>query len=274
MNIIIDWYKKRGLSLKEVRNLNKELKLPKERLSKFARPIRKDTVREAISWPKGLNQEERITPKLYTVNNYTIGVAKPGKEAAINYKGCRNYKTGEKTNNQNDMLPLVLEGKNQTKSLTFQEIFERIEHLMHSNLLGLDLLGCIIFRNAFMLDHKKDKNGCWRYNIPKYVVQKLEKRMPRIKEYPLKVFLYFLEVLALNEDVKMYTLGHDKFKDYGRINTLLTFAHLIAVFLNRRSLSRFAGTFARPPSGIAALPKTKGGQYFPLLSREFIQTKL
>ncbi|MDP3990703.1 MAG: hypothetical protein Q8P63_00110 [Candidatus Nealsonbacteria bacterium] len=62
--------------------------------------------------------------------------------------------------------------------------------------------------------------------------------------------------MALNEDVKVHTLGYEDAQyDYGRINTLLTFAHLIAVLLNRRSLARFAGAFARPPSGMASIPK-------------------
>ena len=81
--------------------------------------------------------------------------------------------------------------------------------------------------------------------------------------------MYFLDILALNEDVKMHTLGHEGAKhDYGRINTLLTFTHLIAVLLNRRSLAKFAGMFARPPSGMAPIQKTeKGGifEVFPLL---------
>ena len=85
------------------------------------------------------------------------------------------------------------------------------------------------------------------------------------------VFLYFLDVLALNEDVKMHTLGYENARyDYGRINTLLTFAHLIGVLLNRCSLAKFAGAFARPPAGMAPLPKIKGlFETFPLLSPNF-----
>ena len=97
-----------------------------------------------------------------------------------------------------------------------------------------------------------------------------KKRLPKIGDVPTDVFLYFLDILALNEDVKVHTLGHKNAKhDYGRINTLLTFAHLIAVLLNRRSLAKFAGAFARPPSGMAPIPKTEKGnvfESFPLLS--------
>ena len=58
-------------------------------------------------------------------------------------------------------------------------------------------------------------------------------------------------------------------QDYGRINTLLTFSHLISVLLNRRSLAKFAGSFARPPSGMAPIPKTKAHEFLPLLSLDF-----
>ena len=96
----------------------------------------------------------------------------------------------------------------------------------------------------------------------------LEKRISLVTEIPIRVFLHLLVVLSLNEDIKMYTLGYDDLRqDYGRINTMLTFAHLIAVLLNRTPLSKFAGAFARPPSGMAPMPKTKGAiECFPLLS--------
>jgi hypothetical protein len=225
-------------------------------------------VNEALSFEKGPSQQDRRITSLYRFGEYSIVIAKPGKEAHPTYKGCRHYITGEKTNNPNDMLPHILKsGKKFDKDLTFEEVFTRIEHLMHADLLGLELIGSLLFRAAFMLDHSKNHNGNWRYTPPNNVIKILEDEVPFISELPTHIFLHLLEVLSLNEDVKMYTLGYDDFKrDYGRINTLLTFAHLIAVFLNRRSISKFAGSLARPPSGIAPLPKTKAPIYFPLLS--------
>ena len=89
----------------------------------------------------------------------------------------------------------------------------------------------------------------------------------------IKIFLHFLEILSLNEDIKTSYGGYSDFKkDYGRINTLLTFVHLITVLLNRRSLAKFAGNFARPPSGMAPIPKTERGGIFksyPLLNPDF-----
>jgi hypothetical protein len=264
-------YKKLKISEEKLRLLNKELKLPDVRLTPFARQRRIDAFNEAINLESGPSQEERKITILYEIDGYQIGVAKPGKEAAPDYKSVRHYKTGEKTNNPNDMLPLVLkDGKKIGKNLTFGEFFEEIEHLMHSDLFGLEILGTLLFRAAFMLDHKENNDGKWRYHIPEETIKELESRIPKIDNVPCRVFLHLTEILSLNEDVKVHTLGYEGFQyDYGRTNTLLTFVHLIAVLLNRRSLSKFAGSFARPPSGMAPIPKIKGiFDSFPLLSPE------
>jgi len=269
-------YKKLGVKPKVLNLINDKLKLPNERLTVFARPRRLEALQEAIDWKKGPNQQNRIVTKLYSIDTYSIGVAKPGKEAAPNYKGCRHYITGKKTNNPNDMYPLVLKsGEKIGKNLTFEDMFEKIEELMRADLFGLELMGMFIFRAAFMLDHEKNKKGKWRYCPPEIIVDFLEKSIPSISEFPTRVYLHFLEILSLNEDVKVYTLGYsDCRRDYGRINTLLTFANLITVLLNRRPLFKFAGSLARPPSGMSPLPKTKATEYFPLLSPDWEQTAL
>lgn len=261
-----------GLSQKDVSIINQELSLPVDiKLSPFAKPRRIDFLREAISWPKGKSQEKRKITELYKSGNFIVAVGKPGKEAAPAFKR-RHYITGAITNNPNDMNPFVMRGgKKVGNDLTFSELFEQIEHLMRADVVGLELLGMLIFRMAFMLDHKKDDNNHWRYIPPEKSLAILKKRLPEVGDIPVDVFLYFLDVLALNEDVKMHTLGHEDARhDYGRVNTLLTFAHLVAVLLNRRSLAKFAGAFARPPSGMASLPKIKGlFETYPLLSPDF-----
>ena len=275
-NKILQQYKKSGISSETLSVVNAELKLPNVKLTPFARPRRIEALNEALKWEKGPTQENRIVTKLYSIGEYTVAIAKPGKEAAPDYKGARHYKTHEKTNNPNDMLPHILKsGKQVDKNWTFVVMFEKIEELMHSDLFGLELIGMLLFRAAFMLDHKKNIQGNWRYEPPKKVLEILEKILPVVGGVPVKVFLHFLEVLSLNEDVKVHTLGYtDLPQDYGRINTLLTFTNLIAVLLNRRSLAKFAGTFARPPSGMAPIPKTKVAEWFPLLSADFSQKKI
>ncbi len=272
-----NFYLELGIPLKELSTINKELALTAGlKLSSFARPRRVEMLREAISWPKGKNQENRRITKLYKVGDFEVTVGKPGKEAASDFKR-KHYITGKTTNNPNDMNPSIFErGKKIEEDLTFSDMFEKIEHLMRADTFGLEVLGMLIFRMAFMLDHKKDKNGSWRYTPPKNSLRSLIKRIPKINNVPTEVFLYFLDVLALNEDVKMHTLGHENAQhDYGRINTLLTFAHLIAVLLSRRSLAKFAGAFARPPSGMAPLQKTEAGglfEVFPFLSPDFLKS--
>ena len=97
----------------------------------------------------------------------------------------------------------------------------------------------------------------------------LKKRIPQVGGVPVDIFLYFLDVLALNEDVKMHTLGYENAQhDYGRVNTLLTFAHLVAVLLNRRALAKFSLAFAYPPFNQSPLPHTTKNisAIFPVLS--------
>ncbi|MBI3046463.1 MAG: hypothetical protein HYY86_02950 [Candidatus Harrisonbacteria bacterium] len=267
------FYLKLGLSEKDILALNKELSLLAGlKLSPSAKPRRIEMLQEAIRWPKGKNQEKRKITELYKSGDFIVAVGKPGKEAAPAFKR-KHYITGKITNNPNDMNPFVMRGgKKVGNDLTFAELFEQIEHLIRADLLGLELLGMLIFRMAFMLDHKKDLKGKWRYIPPEKSLAMLKKRLPKVGDIPVDIFLYFLDVLALNEDVKMHTLGHENARyDYGRVNTLLTFTHLIAVLLNRRSLAKFAGTFARPPSGMAPLPKIKGlFETYPLLSPDFV----
>lgn len=266
------FYLELGLSEKDILIINQELSLPVGiKLSSFAKPRRIDFLREALSWPKGKSQEKRKTTELYKSGDFVVAVGKPGKEAAPAFKR-RHYITGAITNNPNDMNPFVMKNNKKVgNDLTFAELFEQIEHLIRADVIGLELLGMLIFRMAFMLDHEKNPKGRWRYVPPEKSGAILKKRLPEVGNIPVNVFLYFLDVLALNEDVKMHTLGHENAQhDYGRVNTLLTFAHLVAVLLNRRSLAKFAGAFARPPSGMAPLPKIKGlFETYPLLSPNF-----
>ena len=261
------------ISEKDILAINTEMALPVGvKLSPFARSRRVEMTAEAIGWPKGKSQEKRKITEIYNVDDFVVAVGKPGKEAAVDFKR-KHYITGVITNNRNDMNPFVMKsGKKVGNDLTFEAMFEQIEHLMHADMFGLELLGMLIFRMAFMLDHQKNTQGNWRYIPPSQSMLVLNKRLPKVGDVSAEIFLYFLDVLALNEDVKVHTLGHENAKyDYGRVNTLLTFAHLISVLLNRRSLAKFAGNFARPPSGMAPMPKIKGiFETFPLLSPDFL----
>ncbi len=260
------------MSKKNILAVNKELSLTTGlKLSPSARPRRIEALKEAINFPRGQSQEKRKVTEIYKSGDFVVAIGKPGKEAAPDFKR-KHYITGKTMNNTNDMNPFVMKGNKKVgNDLTFGALFEQIEHLMRADVFGLELLGMFIFRMAFMLDHYKNQKNQWRYIPPKISLAILKKRLPEVGGVPIDVFLYFLDILALNEDVKMHTLGHENAQhDYGRVNTLLTFAHLVAVLLGRRSLAKFAGAFARPPSGMAPLPKIKElFGTFPLLSPDF-----
>ena len=94
--------------------IHNKLKLPDERLSKIARPRRVAALEEAIDWPNGPDQDNRVTTSLYRIGKYELGVYKPGKEAAPDYSNIQHYKAcpccgGSKsnTNNPNDMRPFI-----------------------------------------------------------------------------------------------------------------------------------------------------------------------
>lgn len=260
---ILKEYEDLGISKNELISLNQMLKIPEKKLTSNATEKREKYVKEAISWKYGKDQQNRVITIVYDFGDWKVAVGKPGKEADSNYKGFRNYKTGIKGNNPNDMNPHILHnGKKIEKDLTFQKIFEEVEKMKRADLFGLEVFGMLIFRMAFMLDHKEDSNGNIRYSPDKKLLEILEKRIPEISEKKIKPFLFYLDILGLNEDIKVNEGGHGLSEDYGRINTLLTFAHLIAVLLNRRPLFKFAGQFSRPPTGMAPIPKTRRGGIF------------
>ncbi|MFX1486395.1 MAG: hypothetical protein ACFFBS_04785 [Promethearchaeota archaeon] len=250
------------------RKIRDALKIPSElRLNKFSAPRRKQSIEEAKSWPKGLSQSSKTYQNLYVIGENKVCLGKPGKEAAPDYKQCTT-KDGVQTNNPNDMFPVIFLGQNRLRrSLTFEDMFGLLLEMGKKSEFALELMGSLLVRNAFMLDHKETEPGIWRLSPPTVVIDRIRMLVPEVGEIPLDVLLYFTDVIALNEDVKYSTLGYDTVNQaYGRRNTLLTFAHLTAVLLKRASLARFAGSFARPPPGIAALSMKKALEAFPLLS--------
>ena len=252
------------------------LKIPEKKNTSNATEKREKYVKEAISWKCGKDQQNRITTIVYDFGDWNVAVGKPGKEADKNYAGFKNYKTRLKGNNPNDMNPHILHnGERIEKDLTFPEIFEEIEKMKRADLFGLEIFGMLIFRMAFMLDHKEDSDGNMRYSPNEKLLEILEKRIPEIsKKKKIKPFLFFLDILGLNEDIKVDEGGYGLSQSYGRINTLLTFTHLIAVLLDKISLYKFVGQFSRRPVGMAPIRKTRRGGIFesyPILDPLFLE---
>jgi hypothetical protein len=234
-----------------------ELQLPKGDLGPLSRRRQTESVAEAIAFPVGTRGAQAFT-RLIGVRGYEVGVRKPGKEA--DWEPPRT--------NPNDMLPTIrFNGEVIEYAPGFTAIFEVLQDLgVGRNTLALELIGCLLFRSAFMLDHEEMEPACWRYVPPASVVADIEKWTPTAADLPIQVFLHLIEALALNEDVKYKTLNYDIQKGYGRRNNLATCAHIVAVFLGRASLVKFAGSLARPPSGVAPITRVGAEAAFPLLA--------
>ena len=129
------------------------------------------------------------------------------------------------------MTPVInIDNSRFPKNLTFDDIFQVFEEFIHEeNLNLLEVIASLMFRQAFMLDHKK-KDGVWRLKIPDATANYLKSNRPHINDLPILAFFYFLKVLALNESVKYFSIGHSIKGGVGRQNNLLTYCNLIAVF--------------------------------------------
>lgn len=229
---------------------------------------RLDSVNEAISWPSGKYQNSREQTPVFVSGDYKVVLSKPGKEAAPDYVRCR-YKDGHIGNNPNDMRPeILLNGTKFGTNATFRDVFYEIQLLHDKSKEGLEILGYLLGRSAYMADHVEIKPTIWRYNPSSGIIDELRNKIDGIYGVPPLIFLHYLNSLALNEDVKYHTLGYDITKDTGRRNNLLTCVHLIGVFLDKISIVDFAGSFSRPPSGISAISQRKMREIFPLLDEQ------
>lgn len=224
-------------------------------------------VLEAKGWPHGTSQVNKTYQTIWTGKQYEVRLGKPGKEAEPSYDKCR-YKDGHKGNNPNDMWPCIWDGKRiLEKSATFTDVFDELQALIRVEPICLELIACLLFRSAFLIDHVDIGGGRWRYHPPRHVVELISKYAPSAFGVPIETFLHYLDALAWNEDVKYHTLGYDITKGgTGRENNLLTCVNIIGVFLDKIPLSKFAGAFARLPVGISAISRKKALETFSLLN--------
>ena len=179
---------------------------------------RKKRILEALSWSKGtlenpLRHIVTVLPK-----DIEVYFLKPGKEADPN----------RKRTNPHDMTPIVGEA---ARRLKFDEIWADILRISSADFEGFKAFLTLIYRNAYMLDHKEIKPGIIRYEPAESIVKTVEimeeMSSPGLK-FGLMGLLNFLDILGWNEDVKYHVeSGRPEFKgkyalDVGRINTLLT----------------------------------------------------
>ena len=269
----IDWKRIYSeLHLVEERGLIKQSRLPRqamlEEARKWPRGDLPDYCSEVPSIKSGVR--EQVHTVIYQSNELEIGIFAPGKEASNKsttkaYVGDRGPKP-----NHNDMLPIITVDGNRIDDidLTFGQMFDILGKCAKKSEEGLLILSAMFYRNGFCLDHTIN-NGTVRLHIPAYSLLVLKKEISHIGEIPVEAFIYFMDVLAMNEDAKVHALGRVKFERYGRTNTLLTFTHVIAVLIGRVSLAKLCGSFSRPPSGMAPITdKDARGEIFRLLEEK------
>ena len=235
---------------------------------KKSRAPRKGLLEEMVSWPRGdlVNYSEDVPSKksgrldqiyteIYESDGLQVGVLAPGKEAS-NDSDTKSYvHSREKKPNHNDVLPVVKNnGKREREvDLTFEQMFEQLVKGAGNSPDGLLIFSAMMFRNGYCWDHHEQTDNVYRLIIPSYSLSVLKELIPKLGDYPIKTQLYFLDVLATNEDAKVHALGFDKFEQYGRPNTLLTFSNICAFLLGVVSLGKLCGSFARFPRGMAPI---------------------
>lgn len=224
---------------------------------KAAQPLREKSIDDAVALEKGLSRRDMKYHILWKDGGYEVGVGKPGKEA----------ERAENTN-INDMWPYVKKDELIfEKSATFDDIFYELEKLKDEKDSSLYLLGCLFIRSAKMLDHQIEHERVV-YKPPASALEKISNEIPTLLDFPIEVFLQYLDAIALNEDVKyqrrLNKSGKPYGKDAGRPNNLLTCAHLIAVLLGRASVVSFATGFTKK-RGVSPIEARQIEQIFPQL---------
>jgi len=78
------------------------------------------------------------------------------------------------------------------------------------------------------------------------------------------VFLHLIEAIALQEDVKYFTLNGSTLKaNQGRTNNLITTAGVIRYLSHLEPISWLVGGLSRNPPGVLSLSQEDLRKYFP-----------
>lgn len=191
-----------------------------------------------------------------------VGVGKFGKEYYVN---TISWKNGTKGNNPNDMRPFVcIDGEMREFDSSFDHIFHFFQDVSKINDKALEVLGCLMYRNAFLIDHK-EINGILTYCPPQEAINYLNTVIPIYDGISIEAYLHYMEAIAWNEDVKYDTLGYDVHSGIGRQNNMLTYAHIISIFMGVGSIAKLCSQFSRPPIGVSAIPQSVAKEAFPWL---------
>jgi exosome complex RNA-binding protein Csl4 len=184
-------------------------------------------IEEAIAFEGGTIEN----PKKHLISSLPNGKEayffKPGKE------------TLRKVSNVHDMSPNVgINGISETKSWAFENIWEYLIKISIISQSTFKKVLVLLYRNCFLLDHQEIEEGKLRYlpskeisdyinNIEAFVLKDGFMDKFRTKEIGLLEYLYFIDLIGWNEDVKYHIVeGKPDFIKYdkkvGRANTILS----------------------------------------------------
>ena len=247
------------------------LEFPEGSLGTFSKQRRIDSIVEAINWPKGSSQKEQVHNPVYEFSDndgirWVVSLCKPGKEAFL-----------DKKNNPNDMFPRISrDSEDVVYNQFFAGIWEIIENIgRHPNgKHAVELIGRFIAAASYMICHAEISPGIWRISEARdmklffedldYEVRQTTVKLPG--DMPIKAFLYLIESIALQEDVKYFTLEGNRYADKkGRVNNLLTTAAICRYITGAEKISWLVGGLSSTPPGVFSITQTKLREYFPPL---------
>lgn len=248
----------------------KSLALPinfgKRDYTQLIRQKRLDLINEAISWQGDTQQGSFIYQWLWYSGDHSnrVGLGKYGKEYYLN---TIKWKNGNVGNNPNDMRPTIEQnGAIKEFDGSFEHVFRFFQDAYKKDENALMVLGCLMVRGAFLIDHQRNTDGHYRYNPPLDVMDYLNNTLHEWDGISIDTYLHYLDAIAWNEDVKYHTLGYDILSGIGRQNNLLTYAHIIAVLLGEAELYKLCANFSRPPVGVSPITKKLALKAFPNLN--------
>jgi hypothetical protein len=188
---------------------------------------RAQLIEEAIRFPQGTYSEQVKTVTSTLPNGKEAYFLKPGKE------------TLRRTPNIHDMSPNVgLNNHSDTDKWAFEQIWEYLIKISIIQQAAFKKVLTLLYRQCYFVDYNLN-NGAYRYspskeileyinNLDKFVLKDGFNERFKTSEIGLLEFLYFVDLLAWNEDVK-YHSGTESAdfsittrNNVGRVNTILT----------------------------------------------------
>lgn len=239
-----------------------ELSLPPGRvLSRAGRQLRATAISEAMGWPRP--SQGTVDRVIYDVDDrFQVGVRMPGKEADPTRRDVNRF----------DMLPIIWrDGAANPFDSGFNDICRSLfdvgsaAHMTRSE-GNARVLGALLYRLSWALDHREIE-GRVRYVPTDDAIARVA-TLPWVRiqtpstehDFPVTVFLFFLEVLALNEDMK-YFVRRRSITSTGRPNTLQTCARALACGLGAEHPMDFSYSLMRG-RGVATLTRDRAVAYF------------